>query len=203
MRNTKRLTASIFGLCLLGVAGCARVPRETVQLSNNVGQDIAQLQSGYQRTIRLSFDQIRQRGLSVIENVWTPAYLENFVTGGNLVQAATNNQMDRVEFWAQTAVAAIDQKRKEFLDPLQEQENALLADINDAFNQVIRANAAVTANLNSVLKVQDLQNDLVQAAGLTDLRDKINGAIVQASNFASSATSDIEAAARALGPTTP
>ncbi len=111
--------------------------------------------------------------------------------------------MDRVEFWAQTAVAAIDQKRKEFLDPLQEQENALLADINDAFNQVIRANAAVTANLNSVLKVQDLQNDLVQAAGLTDLRDKINGAIVQASNFASSATSDIEAAARALGPTTP
>ena len=200
MRHTRRWAVVLIGLSLLGLAGCATVPKEAVQLSYAVGQDIEQLHTGYQRTIRFSFDQIRQRGLGVIENVWTPAYLTSFVKDGNLVEAAQSNQIDRVEFWARLAIEAIDKKRQEFLRPLQQQENALLADIDDAFGRVIRANSAVTAHLNSVLKVQDLQTEVLESAGLKDVRDKINAAIDQASDFAASATSEIETAAAAFEP---
>ncbi|MCY4374822.1 MAG: hypothetical protein OXC31_13705 [Spirochaetaceae bacterium] len=177
------------------MSGCASIPKETVTLSMTVGKDIEQLHSGYRETIRLSFDQMRQAGLSVIDNVWTPAYLKSFVTSGELIEAAQAEQTERVDYWARIAIRAIDEKRKEFLDPLQEREDELVAAVDAAFDRVINANAAVTANLNSVLKVQVLQDQVREAVGLSDIRDEINNAIVSTSNWAAMATKEIEEAA--------
>ena len=198
MPSTKRLALALTGYVILSMSACASVPKETVTLSRMVGQDIAQLQSGYRETIRFSFDQMRQAGLSVIDNVWTPVYLKSFVTGGQLVEAAKAEQIERIEYWAHTAIKAIDDQRKKFLDPLQEREDALVAEVDAAFDRVISANAAVTANLNSVLKVQDLQNQVLEAAGVSGIRDTINGAIVSTSNWAATATKEIEDAATSL-----
>ena len=130
--------------------------------------------------------------------MWTPAYLKDFVTTGMLVESAETGTTELVEFWARTAIEAIDNKRKEFLDPLQLREDALLVEIDAAFDRVISANAAVTAHLNSVLKVQTVQDQVLEATGLLEIRDTINGAIVSASDFAAGATRDIEAAAALL-----
>ena len=198
MPSTKRLALALTGYVILSMTACASVPKETVTLSRTVGQDIAQLQSGYRETIRFSFDQMRQAGLSVIDNVWTPVYLKSFVTGGQLVEAAKAEQTERIEYWARTAIKAIDDQRKKFLDPLQEREDALVAEVDAAFDRVISANAAVTANLNSVLKVQNLQDQVLEAAGVSGIRDTINGAIVSTSNWAATATKEIEDAATSL-----
>lgn len=190
--STKRILVILSG-CVLVATACARVPREAVDLSYAVGRDLEQLHSGYRQTVRFSFDQMRRAGLSVIDNVWTPAYLRDFVQGGNLVDSARNGETELIEFWARTAIDAIDQKRAEFLDPLQSQEDALLTQIDAAFDRVIRANATVTAHLNSIREVQDLQDQVLETAGLSDLRDTINNAIVSASEFAATATQRIEA----------
>ena len=192
MPSTKRLALVLTGYVILSMTACASVPKETVTLSRTVGQDIVQLQSGYRETIRFSFDQMRQAGLSVIDNVWTPVYLRSFVTGGQLVEAAKDEQTERIEYWARAAIKAIDDQRKKFLDPLQEREDALVAEVDAAFDRVINANAAVTANLNSVLKVQNLQDQVLDAAGVSGIRDTINGAIVSTSNWAATATKEIE-----------
>ena len=89
--------------------------------------------------------------ISPIENVWIPAYLDSFVHQGKLIEAAKAGQTERVEFWARLAIKEIDKKRREFLDPLQRREDALIAEVDAAFDRVLNANAAVTANLNSVL----------------------------------------------------
>ena len=73
-----------------------------------------------------------------------------------------------------------------------------MAEVDAAFDRVISANAAVTANLNSVLKVQDLQNQVLEAAGISGIRDTINGAIVSTSNWVATATKEIEDAATSL-----
>ena len=187
------------GCVILTMSGCASTPKETVTLSMTVGKDIEQLHSGYRQTIRLSFDQMRQAGLSVIDNVWTPAYLKSFVTSGELIEAAQAEQTERVDYWARIAIRAIDDKRKDFLGPLQEREDELVAAVDAAFDRVINANAAVTANLNSVLKVQVLQDQVREAVGLSDIRDEINNAIVSTSNWAAMATKEIEDAANIVG----
>ena len=198
MPPTRRLALALTGYVILSTIACATVPKETVTLSRTVGQDIARLQSGYRETIRFSFDQMRRAGLNVIDNVWTPVYLRSFVTGGKLVEAAKAEQTERIEYWARTAIKAIDEQRKKFLDPLQEREDALVAEVDAAFDRVVSANAAVTANLNSVLKVQNLQEQVIEAAGVSDIRDKINGAIVSTSNWVATATREIEDAAITL-----
>ena len=203
MRITKRIAIALTAYILVSVVGCASVPRETVTLSMMVGQDIEQLQTGYRETIRFSFDQMRQAGLSVIDNVWTPAYLKSFVAQGKLVDAAKAEQYERIEYWARLAIKAIDDKRQDFLDPLQQREDALVAEVDAAFGRVVNANAAVTANLNSVLKVQDMHDQLAEALGVSDIRDTINDSIVSASDWAASATREIEEAASNLGRTDP
>ena len=198
MKRISRGTAALAAFVLLSITGCASVPEETVTLSMTVGRDIQQLQSGYRETIKFSFAQMRKTGLSVIDDVWTPVYLKKFVATGELVEAAKNGQTERIEYWARLAIEAIDNKRKEFLEPLQQRETALIAEVDAAFDRVIRANAAVTANLNSVLKVQDLQDRVVDLLGLTDVRNTINSAIVTASDEAANATQRIRGEAAAL-----
>lgn len=198
MERITRGAAVLASLIMLSITGCASVPEETVTLSMTVGRDIQQLQSGYRETIRFSFAQMRKTGLSVIDDVWTPAYLKKFAATGGLVEAAKNEQTERIEYWARLAIEAIDNKRREFLEPLQQRETAVIAEVDAAFDRVIRANAAVTANLNSVLKVQDLQDRVVDLLGLTDVRNTINSAIVTASDEVANATQRIRGEAAAL-----
>ena len=199
MESIARRSIALTAFIMLSITGCASVPEETVTLSMAVGHDIQELQSGYRETIRFSFDQMRESGLSVIDNVWTPAYLKEFVDTGGLVAAAQNDQTERVEYWARLAIEAIESKRREFLDPLQQRESALIAEVDAAFDRVIRANSAVTANLNSVLKVQGLQDDVVDTLGLTDIRSTINSAIVTASDEAAKVTQELRREAAAFG----
>ena len=198
MKRTIWCQVVLIGIAVLGIVGCARVPREAVQLSYAVGDDIVQLHAGYRRTIKFSFDQARQRGLAVIENTWIPAYLAEFVMTGELVESAQGGQLDRVEFWARLAIDAIDSKRQEFLGPLEQQEEALVAEVDEAFDRLIRANSAVTAHLNSVLKVQDIQDDIADSVGLRDIRDRVSAAIATASEYTDTATDEIEAGAGKL-----
>lgn len=198
MRRIRRGAVVLAPFILLSMTGCASVPEETVTLSMAVGQDIQQLHSGYRETIRFSFAQMRKAGLTVIDNVWTPAYLKRFVATGQLVEAAKNGQTERIEYWARLAIDAIDKKRREFVQPLQKREAALIAEVDAAFDRVINANAAVTANLNSVLKVRDLQDQVVDLLGLTDVRNTINSAIVAASDEAAEAALKIGSEAAAL-----
>ena len=198
MERIKRQGVALAAFILLSMTGCASVPEETVTLSMTVGRDIQQLQSGYRETIRFSFAQMRKAGLSLIDNVWTPAYLKRFVTTGQLVDTAKDGQIDRIEYWARLAIEAIDDKRREFVEPLLQREAALIAEVDATFDRVIKANAAVTANLNSVLKVQDLQDRVVEKIGLTDVRNTIISAIVAASDEASKAAQKIESEVAAL-----
>ena len=204
MTSTNRMTRALSVCVVLVMTACASVPKEAVTLSDAVGQDIEQLQTGYRQTVRFSFNQMRKAGLSVIDNVWTPAFLKHFIEEGTLVEFAKeadeNDRAELVEFWAREAIEEIDIKRKEFTVPLQEKEDALLANIDAAFDRLIRANAAVTAHLNSVVKVQELQDKALDMAGLRDVRDKVNAAIVDASQFSADAIKDVEAAAEIFDP---
>jgi hypothetical protein len=162
--SVNRLSLALVVVC---TTACASVPQEAVTLSSAVGNDIEQLQSGYRQTVRFAFNQMHQNGLNVIDTVFTPAFLQDFIVSGRLIESAQDpdDSTELVEYWAREAIGAIDIKRKEFLDPIQVKEDALLADIDAAFDRLISANATVTAHLNSVRKVQNLQDQALARQG--------------------------------------
>ena len=71
--------------------------------------------------------------------------------------------------------------KRELLNPIDQDEKALLISVDDAFARIIRANATVTAHLNSLRKVQEVQDDSLKALKLKDLRDQINHQLALAS----------------------
>ncbi|MDP8237782.1 MAG: hypothetical protein P9X24_01715 [Candidatus Hatepunaea meridiana] len=45
--------------------------------------------------------------------------------------------------------------------------------VDKAFGQIIQANATITAHLNSLREIQELQDDILKRLKLGDLRDKV------------------------------
>ena len=177
------------------VGGCASVPKESVELSYTLGNDLESLHQSYQALIERYFESLRREVNGAIDRVFIPAYINDFVKTGMLVENAKADRPDLVEAWARIAVETIDNERTLRLAPIDMAEKDLLVGVNDAFDKAVRANATVTAHLNSIRKVKEVQDDVIESFKLKDLRDKINTALADASRQAKESTGAIEKAA--------
>lgn len=190
------LALLVFPVILL--EGCASVPKESVELSYTLGNDIEALHQSYKSLIARYFESLRRDVNNSIDRVFIPSYINDYVKTGNLIEHAKAERADLVEAWARIAVQTIDKERITRLQPIDEAEKELLSNVDDAFDKAVRANATVTAHLNSIRKVQEVQDEILESLSLKDVRDKINKAISEASDKAREISSDIDKAALKL-----
>jgi hypothetical protein len=185
-------------LMVLNFLGCASVPKEVVELSYTVGQDLNAVHLSYRQLIQTHFDGLRKQATGFLDNKWTPIYIKNFIKKGKLVERANNSDPNMVllgvRLWAEVAVKEIEKKKKELIDPIDKNEKKLLNSIDEAFAQLISANAAITAHLNSIRKVKEVQDEALQALKVKDLRDKINNGLIFASDKANEAIEKVKKA---------
>jgi hypothetical protein len=181
----------VFLLFLLGAVGCATVPKETVELSYALGQDIDAIHASYRNLIHKHFDNLRSETDVFITNQWKPNYLSRFIKKGNLGLLASNQDsvqaFEGVNAWVDIAIEAIENKRKELITPINKDEEAILSAVDDAFARIRRANETITAHLNSIRKVQEVQDNALKALNVKELRDQINDQLIKTSNNARSA----------------
>lgn len=189
--------ALLLGASVLA-AGCTSVPKESVELSYLVGQDLEALHDSYRVLVKAHFAGLRRDIDDKIDEVFVPAFIDDFVESGRLVGHVQNERPDLVLAWAREAVRNIDAERQERLAPIDEAEAELLESIDQAFSRVIHANAVVTAHLNSIREVQEVQTELLDRAGLRDVRDRITDALVSASDEAERIEGRIDEVAEAL-----
>ncbi|SYZ71891.1 conserved hypothetical protein [Candidatus Zixiibacteriota bacterium] len=209
MTISQKCLFPIFSLLLTMIIwNCGRVPKEVVELSYASGQDLAAINSSYVNAIHTLYDQLRQQRLDYLDNQWTPAFVALWVRKGKLIEIAkgeliwledeaefaapqpdhgSKELLESVQKWGEEAIYEIEAKRDSLLNPLDQEEKQLLSEINQAFEQLIRANATITAHLNSLRKVQEVQDSALAALNISDLRDKINLALESASSRASEA----------------
>jgi hypothetical protein len=196
------ISATVFRLAVLTTigglilaAGCATVPKESVQLSYTVGQDLEALHGSYKLLINRYFDSLRWQVNKAIDEVFIPAFINDYVKTGGLIEHAQNQRADLVEAWARLAVEKIDQERQSRLAPLNEAERDLMQTVDEAFDRAVRANATVTAHLNSITEVQEVHEEILEALNLGNLRREITDALVQVSDTAGDITKSINEAA--------
>lgn len=196
---------------------CASVPKEIVELSYRTGQDIRSVQESYKMLIRQFYDQLRSNRLDYIEQEWAPLFIKIWLEEGRLIDVAKGEVVwseEEADFvlptaerkeqqllstvltWAEEAIYTLEDKKSELLNPLNRQEDSLLVAVSAAMNQIIQANAAITAHLNSLREVQEIQDEALSALGIKDLRDKINITLSNASERAKSGLEDIRKADR-------
>jgi len=198
---------------LVGLSGCCSVPKEVVELSYSTGKDLVSIQQSYDSLIHEFYENLRSQRRQYLDDIWYPRFLSNWRDDGQLIAIAKkevifsveqdalistpNNttekeHLDTLNDWVTFALYAYETKEDELLKPLNDQEGELRKDVNDALNRLIKANAAITAHLNSLRKVQEVQDDVLKALDLEDLREKINSTLVKASNEAQNALDKIK-----------
>lgn len=180
----------------LGTTGCATVPKEVVELSYVIGQDIDAIHASHRELIRKHFEALRVQTTIFLETRWVPAYLAGFIKNGELVTMAKDpdpvKAYEGVSAWVEVAVEEIEKKKKELLSPIDRDEKALLATVDESFARLSKANTTITAHLNSIRKVQEVQNEALKSLKLADLRGEINKRLIEASERAETALTKVE-----------
>ena len=181
---------------VLGVSACATVPKEVVELSYVVGQDLVSVHASYRDLIHRYFDGLRAKASDSVDNRWTPDFLQDYIAAGGLVEKAQgsdpNQVLEDVQDWAEFAMEKIERTRRGLIDSIDVREQSLLVSIDETFSELIRANATITAHLNSIRKVQEVQDDALAAMKIKGLRDRINTALISASQESEAAIKRIE-----------
>lgn len=193
-----RITRFFLFVIILLFLGCASVPKEVVELSYTVGQDLNAVHSSYRELIRTRFDDLRTQTVTFLETRWIPNFLKDFIQRGELIQSVKGSDpkvvLEDVGVWVEVAIEMIETKKRELLDPIDNDEQALLRSVDEAFFRLTRANAVITAHLNSLRKVQEVQDDALKALKLKELRDKINQGLISASDKAREALEKLKKA---------
>lgn len=195
----KILSIIIIALIL---AACGTVPKEVVELSYIIGKDLHSLYESYDSLIHQYFENLRSQRLAYLDDIWYPRFLENWRDDGELVGIAKGERiwsesdstlisisaesdpkesLKTLNDWVLYALYAYEIKENDLIESLNEKESALRSDVKQAFDQIIIANAVITAHLNSLRKVQEVNNEALNALGIKDLRDKINDTLIEVS----------------------
>ncbi len=208
IRLIRYLTLAIILFLVLIGTGCVRpnVPTEVVTLSYTLGQDLDAIHVSYRNLINSYFDSLRMQAQNILDDHWNPAFIKDFIQRANLVQLASTandtQSYNQIVAWANAAVKQIETKKKEVMDPIDQDETKLLNYVDQAFRQVNNANNTITAHLNSIRKVQTLQDNVLQTLGLKDINDKVNSALISASDKLNKTLQEIQRVDTALEPPT-
>ena len=193
-------------VCLLN--SCVSVPKETVQLSRVIGTDLTVLQNSHTTMVELFYTEIINNINAFIEEVYAP-FIINYVLKGELknyknnispsifgvISKAASDGAGKVEteevlakmsYFLKTANTRIENKRNELLGPIQKQKDAILRNINTAYENTRRANSSVTNYLQSVLSLKKSQKEILSIVGLKGMDEPLNKTLLKASDVTKS-----------------
>ena len=195
--------------------GCQTVPKEVVELSYVMGEDLEALNTSYANLIHQYYENLRDQRRAYLDDVWYPRFIANWREKGELVAivkekriwseekkslitipvgSAPDESVKTLEDWLISALDEYERKESELLDPLNKDEERLIELVKQAFINVTRANATITAHLNSLRKVQDVQDETLKALNLKELRDEINKQLINSSKKAKNGLEQVEKA---------
>jgi hypothetical protein len=181
---------------LLFLGGCASVPPETVKLSSSVGDQIAAIEKSHKTYINRAFDVLEANANRLIDEAYTPKLISAGLNGRSgqmlmnaLTEAKTNPNTEATaralaytEEFLKLVKVEVDSQRNQLLNPIRQNRSAALANVDAAYEQVLRGNATVTAYLASIVKIRETQDQMFSAAGAPGLQDEIASAAAKASD---------------------
>lgn len=189
---------------LLALAGCASIPKQTVDLSKAIGEDLQILQKTHTRIIELHFDKIINDINSLVDEVYKPFVissvlnedLEKFKAGGksdNLFGALETSTkvsdakqadalLEKMSFFIEAIHDDVEDYRDSLLSPIRKQKEDLLAAVNQSYDNAKYANATITAHLESIQKLKTTQQEALARVGLSKADSIITNSLVKLSD---------------------
>lgn len=176
-------------------AGCAQVPKESVELSTTVGRDIAQVYRMHRELALILYERIKDDVNRFVDDVYAPYQIEKLLQADHedfkngdpeslfsaldtAIEGPNNPEAQKtallaMDIFIQVVRAEVEAYRRERLAPILAQEKEVLSAIDRSYNQIHYANSIVTGHLASIVKVHDAQEELLNEFGIEGLREEI------------------------------
>lgn len=164
---------------------CASIPKETVLLSQTLGNDLQALHKSHCDITDLYFKKIENDINSFVDDVYVPfvihyalkSQLQDYKNGKACLystielagkqegkeesKAAINDMQEFLE----AAQNQIYSKRNELLSPIKQQHSKITQSINQSYENAINGNLTITAYLQSLRKLKGTQQEALSIIG--------------------------------------
>ena len=180
---------------------CVTIPKETVTLSQTLGNDLVILHKANRNIIDIHFKKINNDINSFINDVYAPfvihyaleSELKNFKAGNPSLyltieiagqkegKIESENALKEMTDFQDAARRKIESKRNELLTPILKQQEEIVLAVNQSYEHAIYANSTVTAYLQSIRKVKGAQQEALSMLGLEGADTLITNSLVKVS----------------------
>lgn len=194
----------IVGVLLMVIffSACASIPKESVTLSQTLGNDLRVLHNAHRNIVEIHFKKIKGDINSFVDDVYAPfvihyvlnGELKKFKTGNpslygtieiagqNDGKAESENALKEMGDFLEAAHKQIEGKRTELLLPIIKQETEIVMAVNQSYEHAIYANSTITVYLQSLQKVKDAQKEALSMVGLDGADALITNSMVKLSD---------------------
>lgn len=175
-----------FLLIILFFTGCAAIPKETITLSQTLGNDLKVLHNSHRNMVSIYYTKITNEINSFVNDVYSPfiinyvlkSELKNYMEGnpslfGTIEIAGkkegkqeSENALNEMSDFLDAARRKIEAKRNELISPITTQQNQVLQAVDQSYEHAIYANATITGYLESIRKVKAAQEEALSMIGL-------------------------------------
>ena len=176
-----------FGLLLsLFLLSCASIPKEAPLLSEELGQEIAELESSHLGLVESFFELKRKNIRNYLDEVWLPEYARAFFSNPDIRNvweqvASTGSEEDRLMFILTTAPelqADINEQYQRSVAELNLLEKELKNVLREKYLNTRSINNTITSFLVSASEVDENRQRYLNMAGFTE--NKIGAVIDEA-----------------------
>lgn len=184
------------------VSACAVIPKETVTLSQTLGNDLVVLHNAHRNIVNIHFEKIKDDINSFVNDVYAP-YIINYVLKGELksykegnpslfgtIELAaqkqgkeeSENALNEMSDFLTAARDQIESKRYELISPINTQENQILLAVDQSYENAIYANSTITGYLQSIRRVRGAQQEALSLLGLPGADTLMTNSLVKLSD---------------------
>jgi hypothetical protein len=157
----------ILSLVIISLTGCARIPKESVLLSEELTGMIRSARTSHLGMLDVYMTERRAKADSFMVKKWIPTFLDEAVNSwgvlGDLDKAETNSEKGQIMLdFADEALGQIYIKQVEITQALDEIERSLKDAIEAHYADMLTVNQALTAHLQSAAEVTAIREELLQ-----------------------------------------
>lgn len=170
--------AGIVMLILLGLSACATIPKESADLSIELGKRISIIEIAHISLVEKYFYEKRNRVDEFIEKEWVPEFATQFFANEQIAKlwdqiVSSGNTADRLNFIVTLGPklqSKINAKRLELIKPLDDAERMVKNELINNYDQARAINNSITSFLVSAVKVAENKNRYLDMLGVKDER---------------------------------
>jgi hypothetical protein len=163
-------------VCLAAAYGCgARVPVEVVDLSGKIAMEMEKLRVSYINLVKTHYEFLRHKVDFYLKSTYVPETTTNSIKRlgsigeGESLDTDITVKANRVEELSRKLFWRLEEKRKELMAPIDEQEQKALQKANEFFRQLARGNQTINDYLKGLRKLKEAQKEFIKTFKLDQL----------------------------------